>query len=201
MRPPPSRRPDTGHPDPSSEPGDVVERVRAGDERAFEALFRAHYAALCGFAVRYVRTRALAEELVQDLFMALWARRASWEVRGGSGSVRAYLFAAVRNRALNARTRRAVERDWEEDETAAEVRTLHHAPVAADAALEAAELHGRLTAAIESLPERCRLVMQLRWRDQLSYAEIAEVMGISTKGVENQLSRGLKALRDRLTRE
>ena len=198
MPPTPSRAPDQGRPDPLAELGDVVARVRDGDERAFEALFRAYYGALCGFAVRYVRTSAVAEELVQDLFTALWARRATWEVRGGSGSVRAYLFAAVRNRALNVRTRRAVERDWEQDEALADVRALHPTPVAADAALEAAELHGRLASAIESLPERCRLVMQLRWRDQLSYAEIAEVMGISTKGVENQLSRGLKALRDRL---
>jgi DNA-directed RNA polymerase specialized sigma24 family protein len=40
--------------------------------------------------------------------------------------------------------------------------------------------------------------MQLRWRDELSYIEIAEVLGISVKGVENQLGRGLKALRDKL---
>ena len=173
-------------------------RIRAGDARAFEALFRLHYHGLCGFAVRYVRERALAEELVQDLFAGLWARRAAWEVRGGGGSVRAYLFAAVRNRALNLRARRAVERDWEADEAIDDVRTIHRAPARADELLEAAELHARLDAAIESLPERCRLVMQLRWRDQLSYAEIAEVMGISAKGVENQLSRGLKALRDRL---
>ena len=175
---------------------DLVARVREGDERAFEALFRMHYDGLCGFAIRYVRERALAEELVQDLFAALWARRATWEVRGGAGSVRAYLFAAVRNRALNLRARRAVERDWEADE--ADVRALHPAPTPADQALEAAELRARVDAALESLPERCRLVMQLRWREQLSYAEIAEVMGISPKGVENQLARGLKALRDRL---
>jgi RNA polymerase sigma-70 factor, ECF subfamily len=179
-----------------SDAADVVARVRGGDERAFEGLFRQHYDGLCGFVIRYVRERALAEELVQDLFAALWERRERWEVRGGSGSVRAYLFAAARNRALNLRARRIVERDWESDE--ADVRELHHAPPRADEALEAAELHARLDAAIESLPERCRLVMQLRWREQLSYAEIAEVMGISTKGVENQLARGLKALRDRL---
>ena len=59
-------------------------------------------------------------------------------------------------------------------------------------------LAGDLDAAMESLPERCRLVMQLRWREQLSYAEIAEVMQISVKGVENQLARGLAALRRRL---
>jgi RNA polymerase sigma-70 factor, ECF subfamily len=180
------------------DPADVVARVRAGDERAFEALFRTHYDGMCGFAIRYVRERAAAEELVQDLFAGLWARRATWEVRGGAGSVRAYLFAAVRNRALNLRARRAVERDWAADEALDDVRTIHRAPAQPDELLEAAELHARLDAAIESLPERCRLVMQLRWREQLSYAEIAEVMGISAKGVENQLSRGLKALRDRL---
>jgi RNA polymerase sigma-70 factor (ECF subfamily) len=178
------------------DPADVVARVRAGDERAFEALFRTYYDGLCSFVIRYVHDRAPAEELVQDLFAALWARRGAWEVRGGAGSVRAYLFAAARNRALNLRARRAVERDWEADE--ADVRSLHRAPPQPDEALDAAELHARLDAAIESLPERCRLVMQLRWREQLSYAEIAEVMGISPKGVENQLSRGLKALRDRL---
>ena len=65
-----------------------------------------------------------------------------------------------------------------------------------DHLLETAELQQQVNAALESLPERCRLVMHLRWREQLSYAEIAEVMGISVKGVENQLARGLERLRE-----
>ena len=182
-------------PEHPSLPPDVAARVRAGDERAFEALFRAYNGALCGFAMRYVKEQPLAEELVQDLFADLWAQRARWEVRG---SVRSYLFAAVRNRALNARQRRELEHDWEAREAVAEVRTIHHPPERADHALEATELRERLGAAIAALPERCRLVMELRWREQLSYAEIGEVMGISIKGVENQLARGLKALRERL---
>ncbi|GLC27142.1 RNA polymerase sigma-70 factor [Roseisolibacter agri] len=174
---------------------DAVARARAGDEAAFAALFHAHYAALCSFAVRYVHERALAEELVQELFAALWERRERFALRGGGASARAYLFAAVRNRALNLRARHAVERDWADAEGRADEITLHPSPPSADAALEQAELHARLNAAMASLPERCRLVMQLRWREQLSYADIATVMGISTKGVENQLARGLRALR------
>jgi RNA polymerase sigma-70 factor, ECF subfamily len=174
---------------------DLVARIRAGDVRAFEGLFRAMYGGLCGFAYRYTGQRALAEELVQDLFAEVWARRQEWEVRG---SVRAYLFAAVRNRALNLRKRQAVERDWERSEGMPDVRELHPRPARADEALEAADLEREVSAAIESLPERCRLVMHLRWREQLSYAAIADVMGISIKGVEIQLSRGLRALRDRL---
>ena len=65
--------------------------------------------------------------------------------------------------------------------------------------LDAAELASRVAEAFADLPERCRLAMHLRWRDGLSYAEIASVLGIGTKGVENQLARGLKALRARLT--
>lgn len=171
---------------------DVVARVRAGDEAAFEALFRAQYSALCDFATRYVKDEARAEELVQDLFADLWARRRNWHVRD---SVRAYLFAAVRNRALNVRKRQAMESDWEQDEAIADVRALHGAPEQADEAFERADIRSRLDSALASLPERCRLVMHLRWHEQMPYAEIASVMGISVKGVENQLARGLAALR------
>jgi RNA polymerase sigma-70 factor (ECF subfamily) len=166
------------------------------DRRAFEAIFREYYASLCRFAARYVGEPATAEEIVQDLFADLWQRRGAWEPRGGS--VRAYLLAAVRNRALNLRKRQSVERDWERAEAADDVRELHPRPPRADQLLEAAELERQLHAAMESLPERCRLVMHLRWREHLSYAEIAQVMGISVKGVENQLARGLKALREKL---
>jgi RNA polymerase sigma-70 factor, ECF subfamily len=166
------------------------------DERTFERLFRTHYATLASFAVRYVRDSAVAEELVQDLFADLWTRRATWEPQ--TGRERAYLLAAVRNRALNLRKRQAVERDWERDEASADVRELHPRPAHADHALETAELKEQVRVALESLPERCRLVMHLRWREQLSYAEIAEIMDISVKGVENQLARGLKALREKL---
>ena len=176
---------------------DPVARVRAGDEAAFEELFRAQYPALCDFAARYVKDDVRAEELVQDLFADLWARRRDWHVRD---SVRAYLFAAVRNRALNLRKRQAMESDWEQDEAIADVRALHRPPEQADEALERADIRARLDSALGSLPERCRLVMHLRWHCQMPYAEIASVMGISVKGVENQLARGLAVLRRQFVR-
>jgi RNA polymerase sigma-70 factor (ECF subfamily) len=140
-----------------------------------------------------VHESALAEELVQDLFADLWTKRATWSIRE---SVRAYLFAAARHRALNLRKRQIMESDWEQDQ-ASDVHELHPVPEMADAALERADLRARLDAALEALPERCRLVMHLRWREQMRYAEIAAVMGISVKGVEIQLARGLAAIRQR----
>ncbi len=177
---------------------DLARRIRDGDPGALEALFREHYGALCGFARRYLHDRAAAEDLVQDVFTSIWSGRSRLDVKG---SLRAYLFAAVRNRALNLRKHQLVERDWERDEALPEVRLLHRAPQRPDDALEDDERRGRLRAAVEALPERCRLVMQLRWDDQLSHAEIAQVMGITIKGVERQLARGLRALRERTRRD
>ena len=179
-----SRAPEVG--------ADVAARIRGGDERALESLFRAYFAPLCEFAVRYVREAALAEEIVQDLFADLWARRADWEPRG---PVRAYVFGAVRNRALNLRKRQATERDWAEDETVTEIRSLHRAPEHADDGLEREELRSRVNAAVESLPERCRLVMHCGGASRCRTPRSRGIMGISVKGVEIQLSRGLKALR------
>src|SRR5688572_1126344 len=74
------------------------ERIRSGDEAAFEALFRAFAPGLCALATRYVQSRAVAEELVQDLFFDLWARRAQVAIEG---TLAAYLATAIRNRAMN----------------------------------------------------------------------------------------------------
>lgn len=165
------------------------------DAASFEAVFRAHYASLCSFALRYTGNAEAAEELVQDLFAKLWIDRNAWPAPRNE---RAYLFAAVRNRALNARARQQLEQDWADEERMSE--SPESRVPDALAVVEASELRHQLDAAIEALPERCRLVIHLRWREQLSYAEIASVMGISVKGVENQLARGLARLRDLLPR-
>ena len=187
------------HPsDRSQSPADLVARIRGGDARAFEELFRREYPALCRFADRYVRDGPASEDLVQDLFASVWANRMRLDVRG---SLRAYLFTAVRNRALNVRKHTLVEREWARDESAPEVRALHRPPRRPDDLLDEAERNARVRAALAQLPERCRLVLQLRWHEQLSHADIASIMGISIKGVEIQLSRGLRTLRDRFRRD
>lgn len=166
----------------------------ADDERAFEALFREHYAALCQFVDSYVRAPDVAEEIVQGVFLRLWESRESWQPKQGP---RAYLFAACRNQALDfIRHERIVARTAE---MATDVDAgLGSAPPRADAALENAELGERLKAVVAQLPERRRLVVVLRWQHQLTNPEIARVMGISVKGVEMQFSRALADLRRQL---
>ena len=168
---------------------DLVRRIRAGDERAFEVTFRTHYAQLCDFANSIVQAPDVAEEVVQDVFANLWRGRAALQV---TATLRAYLYGAVRNRALNHWRRSVVEVPVD---SLAEPRAPD---TDAQAALESGEVRARVLAALESLPPRNREVLVLRWLHGLSHAEIAATLGISRKGVENHLARGLAALRDRL---
>lgn len=173
-------------------PPDLDDRIRRGDPAAFETLFRAHYEALCAFALRYADSSAVAEEIVQDVFTKVWTDRARWPAPTNR---RAYLFTAVRNRALNVGRRRKIEQDWEIAEIAGGEASFATTDEHATPRFEDPVAHAQLERAVASLPERCRLVMHLRWREGMSYADIASVMGISVKGVENQLARGLRALR------
>ena len=129
---------------------------------------------------------------MQDLFTQLWVDRASWEA---PRSTRSYLFAAVRNRALNERRRAGLEADWAARALAEDADALPRPSPNPHDEIERGELRDRVDRAIAVLPERCRLVVHLRWREQMSHAEIAQVMEISVKGVEIQLTRGLRALR------
>jgi RNA polymerase sigma-19 factor, ECF subfamily len=166
-----------------------AERIRSGDEAAFEALFRALAPGLCALVARYVRSRPVAEEIVQDLFFDLWTRRAELAVEQ---ALPAYLFTAARNRALNhlKRERRIVplpdagRTDDDPDGAAPTESQL----------LDALELQD----AIHQLPPRCRLIFTLNRQQDLTYGEIAKSLGLSIKTVETQMGRALKALRERL---
>ncbi len=172
---------------------DWVERIRVGDAVAFEELFGRYYEPLVGFAYGYVQSKAVAEEIVQDVMFRVWERRAAWSV---DGSVASYLYRAVRNGSLNhGRTERRARRAFEGGGLA--LSGPRWAP-RADDRVETAELVDRLRTTVAALPDGCRQVYLLNRQHGLSYAEIAAVLGISVKGVETQIGRALKRLKEQL---
>lgn len=172
-------------------------RIRAGDVAAFEALFRAYHRRLVAYVEGYVHSSEAAEEVVQDVFFGIWNRREQWELRG---SVRGYLYASARNAALNYGRRKRLETRGLERVGADPLGVVAPLPErGAQDRLEREEVAAEVRRAVQSLPERSRQVVMLRWEQGLKYAEIAEVMGISVKGVENQLARAVKTLRGRLS--
>lgn len=162
--------------------------IAAGDRPAFEALFRLHYRPLCAFAVGYLKDMDQAEDLVQDLFFRLWLDREKVNI---TTSTKAYLYAAVRNRCLNAvkaGSRMRVLNEEVDDRPQDDERTED----------EHTERIARVQAAIEMLPEERRKVFKLSRYEGLKYHEIAARLGISVKTVENQMGSALKTLRTEL---
>lgn len=175
----------------AAEPSDaaLVQRIRAGDERALEIVFRAHYGSLAGFVQRYVQAPDVAEELVQDIFLKLWSRR---EQLTEIESLRTYLFRAVRNQALNWLRRRKLERRWEEEHSEESEPVT---AIAADDDASEQEITQAVRYAVDRLPPRCREIFLLSRDGGLTYNEIAKALDISVKTVETQMGRALKALR------
>ncbi len=189
-------RPVHGPKDREAEEREWLDRMRAGDERGFELMFRAYVARLCEFAISYVGSHDEAEEIVQALFQWLWEQRESVEMPRGA---RPYLYAAVRNRALNVLRSRRIEHSFRDrllNDNA--VRNDIDLPLTAESELDARDLNEALDLAVTEMPPRCREVFALLRYQHLTYAEAADVLAISTKTVEIHMGRALAILRVRL---
>jgi RNA polymerase sigma-70 factor (ECF subfamily) len=169
-----------------------VERIATGDVSAFEAMFRAYKNDLGAFVESYVRSRAVAEELIQELFLSIWEQRYSWRI---ATPLNTYLFRAARNRAISHLRHERVEARFRErllrDDPADAVVPL---PLA-DEVLAARDLEDAIEQAVRRLPARCEEIFRLNRYHHLSYAEVADVLGLSVKTVEVQMGRALAALR------
>lgn len=170
-----------------------IRKVREeGSRAAFEKIFRRYYKRLHHFAYGYVGEE-FAEDVVQAVFLKIWSQREKWNP---PGTVKQYLFAAVRNEALNMVRHRRVKDDAEETV----IRVLRElgdpSPVADN--LEAEELRKAIQKGIDGLPSRCRQIFLLNRRGGLTYTEIADVLDISQGTVNTQMGRALKYMRKHL---
>lgn len=176
---------------------EIVRRIRAGEAAAFRSLYLTHHRSLWEFAHGFLRSAHDAEELVQDVFLGLWTARERWQVTDG---VRAYLFGAVRNRAMNILRHDRVVRAGEAEQGGGRSLAMGDPPPSPDAVTELHELEAAVARALSMLPERRRVAFTLRWRHGLGYPEIAKIMETSPEAVMVAVSRAREALRPLLER-
>jgi RNA polymerase sigma-70 factor (ECF subfamily) len=179
---------------------ELVARIRAGDESAFEILHNTYHHKLWRFAYDQVRSASGAEEVVQEVFIALWRTRAAWEL---STSVAGWLYGAARHHALRHLqrertvvriTERAAAQVTPVGTRAVAAAEMAAVPATAHDALEAGELDDSIVRAVSALPERRRIAMSLRWTHQLSAPEIAAVLGTAPEAVRVLLTRARREL-------
>jgi RNA polymerase sigma-70 factor (ECF subfamily) len=169
---------------------DLFQRVAQADDRqAFETIFNKNYKSLCRLSGRMVQSMQMAEEIVDDVFYHFWKNRKNIRI---TSSFNSYLLVSVRNRSLDY-LRRAKNQHTTTLDSVLEVPCT--VSMACDH-MAYQELNQHIAHAIQSLPDRCRLIFTMSRDQDLSYREIAEKLSLSIKTVDTQMGRALKHLRD-----
>lgn len=180
-------RPDA---DATERDGELLQRIAGGDRQALADLYAAHRLPLFHYLLHLTPDRGIAEELLQDTLVAVWRNAAGY---AGHASVKAWLFGIARRRAYKRLRRR--------DPDTAGLEALEELPAAdpdPEAALLARVEREAVLAALDRLTEVHREVVLLAFAQELSYAEIAEVLSVPLGTVKSRLSNARRALRELL---
>jgi RNA polymerase sigma-70 factor, ECF subfamily len=187
---------------------ELLRRLRAGDEQAFVALVERYNGSMLRLAASFVPSRAVAEEVVQDTWLAVLRGLPAFE---GRASLRTWMFTILVNRARTTGTRE--QRTIPVADTGPVVDAARFGPDGAWSAppehwieeaedrIEAEKLAGLLKAAIGGLPDRQREVVLLRDVEGMSSAEVCDVLSISEANQRVLLHRGRGKLRQALEAE
>jgi len=169
-------------------------KVRDGDIRAYETLFRRYYDPLCMYGNKITNNMDAAEEIVQELFYTLWKDRESLRI---VWSVKPYLYGAVRNQSLQYLEHLKVREHYYRKIMASNPPESdpHDSP---QEILEYKELEQRLELALESLPKRRRDIFRMNRFEGKKYEQIALEMSLSVKTIEAEMSKALQVLRKSL---
>lgn len=170
---------------------DWADRLRLSDETAFALIYRSYWATLYAAAYNHLRSREMAEELVQDLFANLWLKRGQLTVHT---SLRGYLHTALRHQIYDHIDKQTVRQRVHEA-------ILNQHPSGSydtDEAIAYTELQNHLSDAVGQLPEPTQSVFRLSRFDHLTTQAIAQRLNLSPKMVEYHLTKALKLLRGQL---
>ena len=152
--------------------------------REFEIQFKALYLPLGMYALRIVNDADEAEDLVEDTFASVWQM-----IEQGSemDNFKAFMYRSVRNRCLSfLRSKK-------------EFASIDEIPDVSEETVDTSIRDAKIWKAIDTLPEKCRLVFLMSKRDGLTNQEIADELGISIKTVKNQMTTAFSRLREALS--
>lgn len=152
------------------------------DQKAYEELYVSLYKYLYNFAWGFVKSKQLAEEIVSDVFIKVWQKRESLE---NIGNFKVYLYVATKNISLNYLGRTRTPSFADIDGLNTELISTYSDP---EQLLITSDMMQLINNAIAQLPSRCRLIFQLVKEDKMKCREVAEILQLSTKTVENQVA-------------
>jgi RNA polymerase sigma-70 factor (ECF subfamily) len=179
---------------------DLMARIAKGDEDAFEILVNRHQISVLNLIYRFIGDRTQAKDLAQEVFLRVWQSAKSYEPKA---KFTTWIYRVTTNLCLNelksARRRKwfSFHRSDEDNENTIEETFSDGSPTAEDLLL-ARERSRQITDALQSLPDNQRMALILKRYGDLSYHEIAQVLGCSVPAVESLLVRAKRNLQEKL---
>ncbi len=178
--------------------GQLLGEIAAGDDQAFRELYGRYGAPAYGLALRVTGDGTLAQDVVQDAFLAVWTGAGAYD--GGRGSVRSWLLSTVHHRAVDVVRREQTQRTRAERAG----NRLETSEDFTEKVVEAADLgwhRRRVRDALGGLPEEQREVVDLMYFDGLTQAQISERLSLPLGTVKSRCLLGMRKLRTALARE
>lgn len=163
-------------------------KIADGDQQAFRLIFDAYRNRVFTYAVRYLKSKELSEEIVQEVFMKIWVKRDSLrEIGNFGGFIRTVAtnltLDALRKRALDYKTANDPKHKWSDLDNATEEAILLK------------DSRAYMAMAIDQLPKQQKLVYQLCHIDGLKQKEVAKQLNISPLTVKVHLREAIKTLK------
>ncbi len=168
----------------------ILNRLKSGDSSAYRELFDLYYLPLSLYSLKYCDSFALAEDIVQEIFVKFWDEKLYLKLEKSIGP---YLFKSVKNNTLSALKKKS-KYHFEEIEN--QINKLFIDDSLDMTSFE--EEKKKLYSEIEALPAKCKEVFKAIVLDNLKYKEVASQLGISVNTVKTHYSRALKQLRSTL---
>jgi RNA polymerase sigma-70 factor, ECF subfamily len=173
----------------------LVEAVGAGDHQAYEFLVRKYQKPVFSFVYRVLGDRHAAEDVLQEAFWALYRAAPRFEAQA---QVSTWLFKIAYNLSLNEIKRRKRFLNLHD---ALRAYPRSESDASALSALEASELEEEVMTALNLLPENQKAALLLRVTEELTYAEIGEILSVSISSVESLIFRARSRLRQFLKKQ
>ena len=179
---------------------ELMARVAEGDEDAFEILVNRHQTSILNLVYRFIGDRTQAKDLAQEVFIRVWESAKSYEPKA---KFTTWIYRITANLCFNelksSRRRKWFSFNWsdEDGEHTFEETLSDSAPSAEDLLLEK-ERSRQISDALQSLPDNQRMAVVLKRYEDLSYQEIAQIIGCSVSAVESLLVRAKRTLQEKM---
>jgi RNA polymerase sigma-70 factor (ECF subfamily) len=170
---------------------DLLPLLNTGDEAAFRELYNRYSRPVYQYITSILDDRKPGNDIVQDIFIDLWERRADLHLAPTATSYLPYLFRAAKNKVIDYIRKKALHKKYAAEFTAMMLEYSNDS----EEAIALNELRAMIEKSIAQLPERSQMAFRMSRYEGLLIPEIAKRMNISPRTVENYLTKALKHLR------